>query len=442
MYNAGPTFGIIDIKPGQKSGDGKLNLDNMVMKIDPKKEWEQIYTDGWRIFRDYFYVANLHNVDWQGLKAKYEKLVPYVSHRADLDYIFGEIIAETNVGHAYDNWGDIQRVERIDGGLLGAELKPDAAANRYIISKIYKGENWNEARRSPLTEQGINVKEGDYLITLNGSNVTLADNPYKFLENTVGKVIEITVNSKPSAEGSKTYEIKPIKSELELFYLDLIEYRRAMVDKLSGGRIGYIHVPNTAVEGNYELHRGMYTYHNKEALIIDDRDNGGGFIPENMADMLDRETLSYWHRRGLKSGKSPAIAHDGPKVMLINGYSSSGGDAFPYYFRKKGLGLLIGTRTWGGLVGIQGGRSFVDGGSFNVPQFGVYDENEEWVIEGIGVYPDIEVIDEPHLIAKGIDPCIEKAVEVLLKQLKENPVKKVNPPADPDRSKWIEKEIK
>jgi tricorn protease len=442
MYGAGSNYGIIDIKPGQKSGDGKLNLENIVMKIDPKKEWQQIYTDGWRIFRDYFYVANMHNIDWPGLKTKYEKLLPYVSHRADLDYVFGEIIAESNTGHAYDNWGDIKRVERIDGGLLGAELKPDLASNRYIISKIYKGENWNEARRSPLTEQGVNVKEGDYLITLNGSNVTLADNPYQFLENTVDKIIEITVNSKPVAEGSKSYEIKPIKSELELFYLDLIEQRRAMVDKLSGGKIGYIHVPNTAAEGNYELHRGMYTYHNKEALIIDDRDNGGGFIPENMADLLDRETLSYWHRRGLKSSKSPAIAHDGPKVMLINGYSSSGGDAFPYYFRKKGLGLLIGTRTWGGLVGIQGNRSFVDGGSFNVPQFGVYDENEEWIIEGIGVYPDIEIIDEPHLIAKGIDPSIEKAIEVLLKQLQENPVKKVNPPADPDRSKWIEKDIK
>ena len=442
MYNAGPDFGIVDIKPGQKSGDGKLNLSNLVMKIDPKKEWQQIYTDGWRIFRDYFYVANLHNIDWAGLKAKYEKLVPYVSHRADLDYIFGEIIAESNTGHAYDNWGDFERVKRIDGGLLGAELKADPAANRYIISKIYKGENWNEDRRSPLTEQGVNIKEGDYLITLNGSNVTLADNPYKFMENTVGKVIEITVNSKPSTDGSKTYEIKPIKSELELFYIDLIDKRREMVDKLSGGKIGYIHVPNTAVEGNYELHRGMYAYHDKEALIIDDRDNGGGFIPENMADLLDRETLSYWHRRGLQSMKSPAIAHDGPKVMLINGYSSSGGDAFPYYFKKKELGLLIGTRTWGGLVGISRNAGLVDGGYINVPQFGVYNENEEWIIEGVGVSPDIEVIDAPHLIAKGIDPCIEKAVEVLLKQLQENPVKKVNSPADPDRSKWNEMEIK
>jgi len=442
MYSSGSDYGIVDIKPGQKAGDGKLNLSNVVMKIDPKKEWKQIYTDGWRIFRDYYYVENMHNVDWAGLKVKYEKLLPYVSHRADLDYIFGEIIAETNTGHAYDNWGDFEKVKRIDGGLLGAELKPDFAANRYIISKIYKGENWNEARRSPLTEQGVNIKEGEYLITLNGNNVTLADNPFKFLENTVGKVIEISVNSKPTTDGLKTYEIKPIKSELELFYMDLIDYRRQMVDKLSGGKIGYIHVPNTAIEGNYELHRGMYTYHNKEALIIDDRDNGGGFIPENMADLLDRKTLSYWHVRGLKSMKTPAVAHDGPKAMLINGYSSSGGDAFPYYFRKKGLGTIIGTRTWGGLVGMSGNAGLVDGGYIAVPRFGIYNENEEWIIEGIGVYPDIEVIDAPHLTAKGIDPSIEKAVEVLLKQLQENPVKKPVPPADPDRSKWIEKDIK
>lgn len=442
LYFSGGNLGIVSISPNQKAGDGKLDLSNVEMKIDPKKEWNQIYTDGWRIFRDYFYVSNLHNVDWAGLKVKYNQLLPYVSHRADLDYILSEIIAETNTGHAYDNFGDFERVKRIDGGLLGAELKPDAKANRYIISKIYKGENWNEARRSPLTEQGINIKEGDYLINLNGNNVTLADNPYEFLENAANKYIEITVNSTPSETGAKTYTVKAISSELSLFYIDWVETRRAMVDKLSGGKIGYIHVPNTAIEGNYELHRGMYEQHNKEALIIDDRYNGGGFIPENMADMLDRTTLSYWHRNGLHSMKSPTVAHDGPKAMLINGYSSSGGDAFPYYFKKKGLGTLIGTRTWGGLVGIQGNRNFVDGGSFNVPQFGVYDENSEWVIEGIGVYPDIEVIDRPELVAKGIDPCIEKAVEVLLKELEKKPVKKPNSPAEPDRSGWIEIEVK
>jgi tricorn protease len=442
LYYSGGNFGIVGISTGQKAGDGKLDLSNVEMKIDPKKEWNQIYTDGWRIFRDYFYVSNMHNIDWAGLKVKYGQLLPYVSHRADLDYILSEIISEANTGHAYDNYGDFERVKHIDGGLLGAELKPDSKANRYIISKIYKGENWNESRRSPLTEQGIDIKEGDYLINLNGSNVTLADNPYKFLENTANKHIEITVNSLPTETGAKTYTIKTISSELSLFYLDWVEARRAMVDKLSGGRIGYIHVPNTAVEGNYELHRGMYAYHNKEALIIDDRYNGGGFIPENMADMLDRTTLSYWHRNGLHPMKSPSIAHDGPKAMLINGYSSSGGDAFPYYFKKKGLGTLIGTRTWGGLVGISGNAGLVDGGYIAVPRFGVYDENEEWIIEGIGVYPDIEVIDRPELTAKGIDPGIEKAVEVLLKELEENPVKKPKTPAEPDRSGWIEKDIK
>ncbi|MCK5169695.1 MAG: PDZ domain-containing protein, partial [Bacteroidales bacterium] len=442
LYTTKGDFGIVGISPKQKAGDGKLDLSNVEMKIDPKKEWEQIYTDGWRIFRDYFYVSNFHNLDWKGLKAKYGQLLPYVSHRADLDYIFGEIIAESNTGHAYDNYGDFERVKRVDGGLLGAELTPDKNANRYIISKIYKGENWNEARRSPLTEQGINIKEGSYLISLNGNNVTLTDNPYRFLENTANKHIEITINSTPSETGAKTYTVKTVSSELNLFKLDWVEARRAMVDKLSGGRIGYIFVPNTAAEGNKELHRGMYAYHNKEALIIDDRYNGGGFIPDVMADLLDRETLSYWKRNGESYNKTPAVAHDGPKVMLINHYSSSGGDAFPYYFRKKGLGTIIGTRTWGGLVGLSGNAALADGGYINVPTFGMFDENGEWVVEGIGIYPDIEVIDAPDLIVKGKDPSIEKAVGLLLKQLEENPKKDIKIPEDPDRKEWIEKEIK
>ena len=438
LYRSGKDFGIAKLTPGQKFGAGKLNLDDMVMKIDPKKEWHQIYTDGWRIFRDYFYVNNMHGVDWKAIHDRYTPLVDHVGHRADLDYILGEIISETNTGHSYVDWGDFERVKRVDTGLLGADLKANESAGRYQISKIYAGENWNEKRRSPLTEQGVNVKEGDYLIAINGTDLTISMNPYELLENTVGKTVEITVNSKPEATGAKTYTIKPIDSELELFYLNWVNERRAMVDKLSGGKIGYIHVPNTAVEGNRELHRGMYEYNEKEALIIDDRYNGGGFIPDVMADLLDRKTLSYWQRNGLTSMKTPGVAHNGPKVMLMNGYSSSGGDAFPYYFRKKGLGQLIGTRTWGGLVGMSGNAGLVDGGYIAVPRFGIYDENEKWIIEGVGVSPDIEVVDRPEQLAKGIDPCIEKAVEVLLKQLKENPVKKVNAPAPPDRSGWNE----
>ncbi|MBW8333882.1 MAG: PDZ domain-containing protein [Prolixibacteraceae bacterium] len=438
IYRSGKDFGITKLTTGQKSGAGKLNLDDMVMKIDPKKEWAQIYTDGWRIFRDYFYVGNLHGIDWKGIKERYTPLVQHVSHRADLDYILGEIISETNTGHSYVDWGDFEKVKRVDTGLLGAELKADPTSGKYQIAKIYSGENWNEARRSPLTEQGVNVKEGDYLIAINGTELTMSMNPYELLENTLGKTVEITVNPKPQTEGAKTYTIKPIASELELLNLNWVNERRAMVDKLSGGKIGYIHVPNTSTDGNRELYRGMYAYHEKEALIIDDRYNGGGFIPDVMTNLLERKTLSYWQRNGLSAMKTPGVAHNGPKVMLMNGYSSSGGDAFPYYFRKKGLGQLIGTRTWGGLVGMSGNAGLVDGGYIAVPRFGIYDENEEWIIEGIGVYPDIEVVDRPEQLAKGIDPCIEKAVEVLLKQLQENPVKKVNSPTPPDRSKWNE----
>lgn len=438
---AGDVYGIIDIKPNQKPGAGKLNLKDMTMKIEPLKEWQQIYNDGWRIFRDWFYVKNLHAVDWQKMKKKYQVLLPHVSHRADLDYIFGELIGESNTGHCYVNYGDFPRVKRVDTGLLGAELKADKKAGRYVIAKIYRGENWNNSRRSPLTEQGIDIKEGDYLISLNKHEVTLKDNPYRFLENTVGKRIPITVNNKPAKEGAKTFMIKPIKSEEELFYLDWVESRRKIVDELSGGKIGYIHVPDTAVDGNRELFKGMYAFHNKQALIIDDRYNAGGFVPDVMTALLERTTLNYAASRGIVE-KMPAIAHDGPKVMLMNYNSGSGGDAFPYYFKMKKLGVLIGTRTWGGLVGLSGNPSFVDGGIVLVPTFGFFDLDGNWTIEGVGVYPDIEVYDEPHLVAKGKDPCVEKAVEVLLEELKKNPpAKKKKAPADPDRSKWNEKKI-
>lgn len=438
MYSAGADYGIIKLTPGQKAGAGKLSLNGLEMKIDPAREWNQIYTDAWRIVRDYFYVSNLHGVNWKEVRDRYSVLLPSVSHRGDLDYILNEIVAEINAGHTYVDWGDFDRPKRIENGLLGAELVADETAGRYRIADIFRGENWTPSRRSPLTEQGVDVNEGDYLISINGKNITTADNPYLFLENTAAKTIEIAVNSKPVAEGARTSLVRPTSTELELMYLKWVDERRAMVDKLSGGRIGYIHVPNTSTQGNKELFQGMYAYHNKEALIIDDRYNGGGFIPDRMADLLDRNTLIYWHRNGLTPTKSPAIAHDGPKAMLINGYSSSGGDAFPYFFKKMGLGKLIGTRTWGGLIGISGNARLVDGGSVSVPQFGIFDKEDGWIIEGVGVYPDIEVVDRPEQLAKGIDPCIEKAVEVLLQELQTKSVPKISVPAMPDRSKWRE----
>ena len=436
---SGKDYSIIPVSPGQKAGEGKLDLSGLKMKIEPLKEWAQIYNDGLRIFRDWFYVENLHGIDWKGIGEKYKKLLPYVKHRADLDYIFGELVGESNTGHCYVNYGDFPRVKRMDTGLLGAEFEADPASGRYRIKKIYKGENWNPDRRSPLTEQGIHVSEGDTLISINRHDVTLKDNPYQFLEDTAGNRIPIVVSN---SAGTREYMVKPVKSELELFYLDWVESRRALVDKLSGGRIGYIHAPNTSFEGNRELFKGMYAFHNRDALIIDDRFNGGGFIPDVMIELLGRKTLAYWAVKGIHPSRTPGILHEGPKAMLINHYASSGGDAFPYFFKKRGLGVLIGTRTWGGLVGISGNAGFADGGSFNVPTFGFYDTEGNWAVEGIGVYPDIEVVDTPHLVAKGIDPSIEAAVKHLLEELKKNPPKKVKQPQDPDRSKWIEIEIK
>jgi tricorn protease len=443
FYKAGNDFGIVVIQPGQKVGDGRLGLDDMTMRIEPLKEWQQIYNEGWRIYRDWFYVRNMHGVDWEKLRLKYQALVPYLGHRADLDFIFGELLGELNAGHTYVNWGDFARVPRVDTGLLGAELQADEKAGRYRIKKIYRGENWNENTRSPLTEAGIGVREGDFIISLNQADLPLSENPYRLLENTVGKRIELTVNSRPVREGARTYWVKPVRSELALMALDWVESRRQLVDRLSGGRIGYVYVPDTAGDGHREFYKGISAQTDKEAWIIDERYNGGGFDPSKMVDMLSRRVDSYWHSRGARLQRNPVFALEGPKAMLINHYSSSGGDNFPYLFQVRKLGILIGTRTWGGLVGYSWSPALVDGPSFAVPMNGIVGRDGQWAVEGVGIYPDLEVYDRPEEIARGNDPSIEAAVKVLLEQLhKDPPAKTPADPAEPDRSKWFEKEIK
>ena len=441
LYRFNADYGVASLEPDQEPGTGRLDLENLEMRLEPRAEWEQIFKDGWRIFRDFFYVENMHGVDWEGYYENYSELLPYINHRFDLDYLLGEIVSEVNAGHAYVDYGDFETVDRVETGLLGADIEPDYQNERFIISKIYEGENWNEDRRSPLTKQGIDINEGEYLIAIEGNEITTDENPYKFLENRVDVATRITVNETPDANGARTYTVHPIDSELELKYLDWVETRRAMVDEMSDGRIGYFHVPNTAADGNRELHRGMYAYHDKDALIIDERFNGGGFIPDRMVEMLERETLAHWHQQGLDPMRTPAIAHDGPKAMLINQFAASGGDAFPYFFRQKELGTIIGTRTWGGLIGMSGNASLVDGGYIGVPRFGIYNQEGEWIIEGVGIYPDIEVVDEPHKVARGEDPSLERAVKELLEELEEDPPVEWETPEPPDRSEWIEIDI-
>jgi tricorn protease len=434
LWKVARDWGIADAKAGLKAGDGKLDLSSLRMKIDLKAEWRQIWSDGIRVTRDWFYDPKMHGYDWNALAKRYGALVPFVAHRGDLDFLFGELLSELEAGHTYVTSGDEPKVERIAGGMLGADLVAHASG-RYLIAKIYPGENWHEDYRSPLTEQGVGVKEGEFLLAIDGAEVKTSDNPYAFLENKAGKPVILTVNTSASADGARKVTVRPIASELNLFYLDWVRSRMALADKLSGGKVGYIHLPDTALDGNRMLQKLFYAQAKKQALIVDDRYNGGGFIPDRTIEYLTRKTLSWWSQRGIEGFTTPGFAHDGPKVMLINGYSSSGGDALPYYFKKNNLGKLIGTRTWGGLIGLSGNPGFVDGGSLNVPTFRIYDERGEWIIENEGVSPDIEVIDLPELRMAGRDPSLEKGIEVLLEELKKSPPPAPKVPVPPDMTK-------
>jgi tricorn protease len=426
-------YAIVNAKPGQKPADSMLKLDNMEMRIDPKAEWQQQFNDAWRILRDWFYDPAMHGLDWNAIREQYGQLVPHVAHRADLDYILGEVAGEMNAGHVYvGSPSDVNKIERVDNGLLGAEIVADSGYFR--IANIFPGENWHESFRSPLTEPGVKVREGDYILAVDGVSTRGVDNFYRLLENKADRVVTLTVSSSPSTSGARQERVRPVKKETNLRYLEWVASRRAYVDKVSNGRIGYMHLPNTGAEGNRELVKNFYPQVNKEALIIDDRYNGGGFIPDRMIELLDRPVLNYWARRNTKPTATPAYAHVGPKAMLINGYSASGGDALPYYFRKRGLGTIIGTRTWGGLIGISGNPGLMDGGSISAPQFRFFDTEGLWAVEGVGVAPDIEVVDRPDLVAKGQDPSLEAAVKLLLAELEKNPVKRpVVPPVTVER---------
>lgn len=434
IFRKGEDYGIAAVQPGQKPTDGLLALNKLEMKITPREEWRQMFLDGWRIWRDWFYDPNMHGVDWQKMRARYEPLVAFIATRTDLDFVLGELGGELNAGHVYVNSGDQIRVERVDNGLLGAEIVPHQSGY-YQIAKIFPGENWHEDFRSPLTEPGVKVRKGDYIIAIDGRSVRDVKNFYELLENKADRVVTLLVNDKPEPAGAREERVRPVSSEGNLRYLDWVQSRKEYVERMSNGRIGYIHMPNTAVEGNRELFKYFYPQINKDALIIDDRYNGGGFVPDRMIELLDRPILNYWARRGLELSSVPGFAHNGPKAVLINGYSSSGGDAFPYYFRKRGLGKLIGTRTWGGLIGISFNPGFVDGGSVSAPSFRFVDTDGKWAVENEGVAPDIEVVDRPELVVKGQDPSLEKAVELLLEELKTNPVKRVKTPVAPDESK-------
>jgi tricorn protease len=422
-------FARLETKADQDPAKNALDLSRMKVLVDPPREWRQEFVDAWRILRDWFYDPGMHGgiERWNAVRARYEPLVAYVATRQDLDYLFQELVGEVQSGHVYVQQGDQPKVERTPGGLLGADIAADASGY-FRIERVFMGSGWDPRLRSPLDQPGGVAHAGDYILAVDGVDARSVKNFYQLMQDKGGQTIGLRINGKPQWQGSQEVRIKALSSEFNLRYADWVASRRAMVDRLSAGRIGYIHVPNTAVDGNRELFRGLLAYSDKDALIIDDRYNGGGYIPDRMAEWLARKPLNYWKRRGLDPQATPMLSHNGPKVMLINGLSSSGGDALPYYFRKLGLGKLIGTRTWGGLIGISGNPSLADGGILLAATFRFLDTDGHWAVENEGVHPDIEVIDRPESIARGADPSVEKAVETLLAELAAHPPKKIVAP--------------
>ncbi|MCX7862869.1 MAG: PDZ domain-containing protein [Bacteroidales bacterium] len=429
-------FYIIDLPQNKIELKDPVALSSMKQLVDVVKEWKQIYDESWRQMRDFLYDPNMHGVDWKAMYNKYLPLAKACKHRNDLTYVIGELIGELNVGHAYVGGGDQLSPDKVYVGLLGAEIIKHYSGY-FQITKILKGENWNNDLRSPLTEIGININEGDFIIAINNQSVKNLDDIYKLLINKSNTPIELTVSSKPDETQVRKVVVTPIESEQSLYYYEWVQNNIRKVNEATNGEVGYIHIPDMSVEGLNEFVKYFYPQLNKKGLIIDDRGNGGGNVSPMIIERLKREIAFYGMARNQVEGETrPRQMHLGPKVMLVNQYSASDGDLFPYQFKKYKIGKVIGVRTWGGVVGIRGTLPFIDGGYLNRPEFAHYDaEGKGWIIEGYGVDPDIVIDNDPYKEFMGEDAQLQKAIEIILDELKQNPVEKAPIPPFPDKSK-------
>ncbi|MEM8927706.1 MAG: PDZ domain-containing protein [Bacteroidota bacterium] len=431
-YNANGGWFISDI--GKKSEEGPLDLNSISVKIDPKEEWKNIFDEAWRVNRDYFYDPGMHGVDWPAMKAKYKPFVAHASSKDDLYRVMQWMFSELAVGHhRFGSNGDaLHRPKRIPGGLLGADYKVDNG--RHQITKIYGGLNWTPELRSPLTEPGVNVSEGDYIIAVNGKNVSGTDNLYRFFENTAETLVDLTVSANANGTNATTFQVTPLRTEWAIRNRDWVEGNLKKVHEATDGQVAYVYVPNTANAGFEYFKRYFYPQANKKAIIIDERFNGGGQLADYYIDILKRPVQAYWNFRYGQDLKSPSASIQGPKVMLIDETAGSGGDYLPWMFRKFKMGTLVGKRTWGGLVGVLGYPEFIDGGVVTAPNLAFYSENG-FRVENEGVPPDVEVEQLPELVIKGHDPQLEKAIEIILKELEENPPQKLERPPYPIKVK-------
>jgi tricorn protease len=417
--------------------EGKLNLSEMNVEIDRKAEWTQVYNEAWRQMRDFFYDPNMHGVDWLGVKNKYAELLPYVAHRYDLTYIIGEMIGELNCGHSYVGDGDMPKVDKVGVGLLGADFEFDKASGAYKITNILKGRNWDEKTRSPLTEPGIDVKAGDYIFEIDGIKLSEFVTPYKALVGKANKYVNLKIGNKTDSKTAKDYNVKTIAYENGLIYYNWVEENRLKVEKATNGRVGYVHIPDMSMDGLNEFVKYFYPQVKKEALIVDDRFNGGGNVSPMIIERLRRILLVAKNSRNQEEvGTNPDAVMTGPIVCLLNEISASDGDLFPYQFKKAGIGTLIGKRSWGGVIGIRGSLPFLDGSYLFKPEFANFGADGTWVLEGVGMTPDIEVDNHPAKELSGTDEQLNKAIEVILEQIKTNTKTQVpKVPPYPNKSK-------
>ncbi|HXM41848.1 MAG TPA: S41 family peptidase [Bryobacteraceae bacterium] len=416
-------WNVYDATPTGASTKKTVATAGLMLEKEPVAEWNDIFNEVWRRYRDFFYAPNMHGYDWEGLRQRYSQLLPYVAHRTDLNYVISEMISELTVQHAYIDGGDVQLPPRPHAGLPGARFEVDATSGRYRIAKIFSGQNEEEVYRAPLTEIGVVAKVGDYVLTINGEDVTAKDDIYKFLRHAGDAPVILMLNIAPSLTGARKVTYKPLGSETDLLYYDWVEQNRRRVDELSHGRIGYMHLPDMGEAGIREFIKWYYPQLRKEALLIDDRANGGGNISRMVIQRLIRPLLGLTYPRTIATPETyPDSVFIGPKVVLLDENSGSDGDIFPWMFRTAKLGPLIGERTWGGVVGITDHGQLIDGGAVNVPEFAYANVDGQWAVEGHGVDPDIVVENDPKSLLEGHDPQLERGVAELLKALeKSNP---------------------
>jgi len=429
----GGRWGVVGTDKPAKVGDGALNLAQMESWVDPRAEWSQIFRETWRIQRDYFYDEKMHGADWQKVYDKYSVLLPYVRHRSDLGYLIATAGGELVVGHSYlTGGGDEPTDTPVNVGMLGADYAVENG--HYRIKHIYSGENWNPELRAPLSAPGIQVAEGDYLLEVNGVPLAPGSDVYRAFEGTANRQTSIRVGKSPNGEGSRLVTVVPVASEDALRSRAWVENNRRIVDSLSGGKLAYVWLPNTGGGGYTYFTRYFFAQQQKDGAIIDERYNQGGQVADYIVNELERKQMGYFATRTGRVSTSPMAGIFGPKVMLINESAGSGGDALPYMFKQRKIGPLVGTRTWGGLVGTIGVPETIDGGGITAPDLAFYDLNGRWAVENEGVTPDIEVEYDAASVIKGHDPQLERAVQEGLRLLQQNPTKRVPRPEPIDRA--------